>query len=160
MAVQNIAFVVFLLPVVLSLVFGTFVLADVLNQPDRELNIWQFDISEESMKDLFSEDIEIQNLLSTYSISEPIEIEIVVTDPDFDCGDLYITIYSIDGSQKEVISQNGFFGQCFIRDNLTLPTEDEFSEKIDSAGKYEMVVELNDKHQKKTITSVAQFLVE
>jgi len=154
--VQNVALLVFLLPVVLSILFGTLVLADVLNQPDRELNMWQFNGARSS---IYSDDIEIQDLLTKYSISQPIDIEIQVSDPDFDCGDLYITIFSLESSPKQVFSQNGFFSQCFVRDNLTLPTEDVFSEKIDTKGKYEIVVELIDKHHKKTITTSSEFIV-
>ena len=32
---------VFVIPVVFSFVFGSAVLADVLKEPDRELNMWQ-----------------------------------------------------------------------------------------------------------------------
>ena len=42
MAVQKIALIVFLFPVVISIAFGASVLSDVLGQPDRHLNMWQF----------------------------------------------------------------------------------------------------------------------
>lgn len=158
MAVRPVVFVVFLLPVVLSVVFGAFVLADVLKQSDRELDMWQFKISGGPVQ--YSSDIKIQNLLPSYSVSQPIEIEILVTDSHFDCGDLYVTVYDVGTSPKQVIMQNGFFSQCFAKDNLTLPTEDVFSEKIDTTGRYEIVVELFDKDYKKTIVSAAEFIVK
>ncbi|MFQ6025562.1 MAG: hypothetical protein ACE5JT_03505 [Nitrosopumilaceae archaeon] len=157
MAVRAVVFIVFLLPVVLSVVFGAFVLADVLKQSDRELNMWQFKISGGPIQ--YSSDIKIQNLVPTYSVSQPIEIEILVTDSHFDCGDLYVTVYDIGKSPKQVVMQSGFFGQCFAHDNVTLPTEDFFSEKIDTPGRYEIVVELFDTGYKKSIASAAEFIV-
>ena len=44
-AVRTVALVVFLMPVVISLFFGTMVMAEVLKEPDRELNMWRFDFS-------------------------------------------------------------------------------------------------------------------
>ena len=33
-------FVVFVLPVIFSIIFGSAVMADILQKPDRELNMW------------------------------------------------------------------------------------------------------------------------
>jgi hypothetical protein len=42
MAARKIAYVVFVLPVVISVILGGFVLSNVLAQPDRQLDMWQF----------------------------------------------------------------------------------------------------------------------
>ncbi len=159
MAVQNTALLVFLFPVVISMAFGAFVLSGVLTQPDRELNLWPFESTTTSTQ-TGNEDITIQGLSKQYSVSAPIEIKVVVSNSDFDCGDLYITIYDAKTSPKQVVAQNGFFSQCFSTNNLVLPIDDTFSEKIDKAGEYEMVVEMNDKDYKKTITTTTKFRVQ
>jgi len=159
MAVQNTALLVFLFPVVMGTALGAFVLSGVLTQPNRELNMWPFE-------SIFiptqpgAEDLKIQGLLSQYSISASIEIKVVINNADFDCGDLYITIYDTQSSPKQVVSQNGFFSQCFATNNLALPIGDTFSEKIDKVGEYEMVVEMNDSDYKKTITTTAKFRIQ
>ena len=160
MAVQNVAFVVFLFPVVASMGFGMFVLADVLQEPNRELKMWPFGDLLRPPTQTGDAEIKIQELLKTYSVSMPIEVKIVVSNPDFDCGDLYITIYDAKASPKQVITQNGFFSQCFSDGNLSLPTDDAFSEKIDKAGEYEIVAEMNDKSYQKTISATAKFKVQ
>jgi len=160
MAVQNVAFVVFLFPVVASMGFGVFVLADVLQEPNRELNMWPFGDLLRPPTQIGDAEIKIQELLKTYSVSMPIEIKILVSNLDFDCGDLYITIYDAQTSQKQVVVQNGFFSQCFSDGNLSLPIDDTFSEKIDKAGEYEIIAEMNDKNYQKTISATAKFKVQ
>ena len=160
MAVQNVALVVFLFPVAISIGFGAFVLADVLKEPNRELNMWPFGNLIKPPIQVGSEDIKIQDLVKVYSISMPVEVKISVSNPDFDCGDLYITIYDAKTSPKQVVAQNGFFSQCFLKDKLSLPISDTFSEKIDKAGEYEIVAEMNDKNYQKTISTTAKFKVQ
>ncbi len=158
MAGKSTAFVVFILPVILSLAFGSYVMADVLQEPGRHLDMWNFErhdgVVEES-----SEFIEIIGLDEEYAVSTPIELEVSVTDDSFDCGDLYITIFDVSGADREVITQSGYFTQCFGAEDLFLPIDDEFSETIDTPGKYEIVVELNDAEQQKTITAKRLFTV-
>ena len=158
MAVQNTALLVFLFPVVTGMAFGTFVLSGVLTQPDRELNMWPFE-SSLTQTQTGNEDLKIQGLLKQYSVPAPIAIKVVVNNSDFDCGDMYITIYDAKTSPKQVVAQNGFFSQCFSTNKLALPIDDTFSEKIDKAGEYEMVIEMNDEDYKKTITTTAKFIV-
>lgn len=159
MAVQNTALLVFLFPVVIGMAFGAFVLSGVLTQPGRELNMWPFE-STVVPTQAENEDLKIQGLLKQYSVSAPIEIKAVVNNSDFDCGDLYVTIYDIKTSPKQVVTQNGFFSQCFSTNNLALPIDDTFSEKIDKVGEYEMVIEMNDKNYKKAISATAKFRVQ
>jgi hypothetical protein len=151
------AYLVFLFPVIVSLALGSFVMAEVLNEPERELNMWPFKFSETNK--IQSDSIKIISLQKEYSPSSPIEIQVSVTDSTFDCGDLYITIYDLGSSPKQVITQSGYFGQCFQKDNLMLPVDDKFSEKISDSGQYEIVAEINDKHYKKTITTSEKFTV-
>jgi hypothetical protein len=159
MAVQNTALLVFLFPVVIGMAFGTFVLAGVLTQYDREINMWPFE-SPTAPTHTEKGEIEIQGLLKQYTVSAPIEIKVLVSNSNFNCGDLYITIYDTKTSPKQVVAQNGFFSQCFSTNNLALPIDDTFSEKIDKAGEYEMVIEMNDKDYKNTITATAKFRVQ
>ena len=102
----------------------------------------------------------IIGLQKEYSNSKPIEISVSVSDPIFDCGDLYITIFDVSKIPKEVVTQSGFFDQCYEKNNLTMPTDDEFSELIDSPGQYEIVSEINDKTYKKSLTVSERFIVK
>ena len=150
-------FVVFLLPAIISIFFGAVVLAEVLKDPDRELNMWQFGTGGVVIQ---SDVLKITGLKKQYSVSESVTIEVSMKDPFFDCGDLYITIYDLSKTPQEVITQSGFFDQCFVRNNSFMPMDDEFSEQIDAPGEYELLVHMNDKHYKKTVRLSEKFLVK
>ena len=137
-------FVVFLLPVIFSVIFGSAVMADILDKPDRELNMWP--MSHSDGVSTHKSSIEIIGLSKQYTTSEPVEIQIKINDLSFDCGDLYVTIYSADKSQ--VVTQGGFFEQCFVKNNQLLPVGDEFSKAIDTPGKYQVVVDMVSKELK------------
>lgn len=155
MASRGILYAVFLLPVLFSAIFGTAVMADILQKPDRDLNMWQFG---ESDSDLHrDESIEIIGIEKQYSMSQPINLTIKISDPAFDCGDLYITIYSNDGL---AITQRGFFNQCFEQDSSTLPLNEIFSEVIDIPGTYKAVIELTDKDQQNSLVTSEMFTVK
>jgi len=156
--VRGIVYVVFLLPVVASIVFGSLVMAEVLKEPNRELKFWEFEPPGVSIAS--SNMIKISGIQKQYSTTSPIEIKISVEDPIFDCGDLYITIFDIGSSSNQIVSQRGFFEQCFNQNNSILPINDDFSEIIDTPGNYQIVIEMNDKQQKKTIYSSAKFSVK
>ncbi len=130
--------VVFVLPVIFSLIFGSAVMDDILQKPDRELNMWPISSSEGFSNNY--NPIEIIGLSKQYSTSESIEIQVKIDDSSFDCGDLYVTIYST--GKKDVITQSGFFEQCFEEESTVLPVGDEFSKVIDTAGSYEIVAEM------------------
>ncbi len=123
---------IFILPVLFSIVFGSAVMADILQKPDRTLNMWP--VSSETTS---HEALEIIGLSEHYSVSELITAQFVVSDPSFDCADLYVTIYSENVS----VSQNGFFKQCFGDEGI-IPVDDTFSETIDTPGSYELVAQL------------------
>ena len=130
-------FVVFILPVLFSIAFGSAVMSDILQKPDRELNMWP--MSSSGGHSLNNSSIEIQGLNKQYSSSEPVEIRVSVTDSSFDCGDLYITIYS---SNSDVVTQGGFFEQCFEQRNETLPIGEDFSKIVKNPGSYEIIAEM------------------
>ena len=131
-------FVVFVLPVIFSIAFGSAVMGDILQEPDRELNmIPSMSFSGGSHTDSNS-DIEIIGLSKSYSTSEPVEVSVQVSDSHFDCGDLYVTIYS----GKDVVTQGGFFEQCFDKRNELIPIGEKFSKVIDTAGTYKIVAEM------------------
>jgi hypothetical protein len=148
-------YVVFVLPVVFSVIFGSVVMVDILQDPGRELNLLQVGLIEERLQ---SEPLEIIGLEKEYSISEPVQIQVIVDDQIFSCGDLYITIYT---SEKEnAVTQSGYFIQCFDDNNPFLPIKDRFSEVIDTPGQYELVVDMLDRNQKNSITTSEKFTVK
>ena len=128
--------IVFVLPVIFSIIFGSAVMADTLQKPDRELNMWPMTFSGNSSHD---SDIEIIGLENQYSVSEPVQIQVKINDSSFSCGDLYITIYASGSS--DVVTQAGFFNQCLKNGNL-LPNNDNFSKIIDSPGSYKIVADV------------------
>ena len=129
--------VVFVLPVIFSIIFGSAVMADILQKPDRELNMWPMSFSEGSSS--HDSSMTIIGLSSQYLISEPIEVQIKVNDSSFSCGDLYITIYTL--GKSDTVTQSGFFNQCVKNGNL-FPINDKFSEVIVIPGYYELVADL------------------
>lgn len=141
-------FVVFVLPVIFSIVFGSVVLTDILQKPDRELNMWPMSSSEGSSS--HTSPIEIIGLSKQYSTSQPIEIQVKIDDLSFNCGDLYVTIYS--SRTSDVIVQGGFLEQCFEKGTQIIPIGDEFSEIIDNSGSYEIVAEMVSKELKNIST--------
>jgi hypothetical protein len=147
----RLAYVVFILPIVLSIAFGSAVMADVLQSSDRELDMWRVGSAKNDKS------IQIIGLEKQYLASTPIEIQVNVDDPFFDCGDLYVTIYS---GKNTVITQSGFFKQCFDENNVLLPMDNEFSEIIDTPGQYELVVKMNDQNQKSSITASGKFTIK
>ena len=153
--VRGVTYAVYVLPIVFSIIFGSIVMADILQEPGRELNLMRFGSMSENSN---NENIEIFGLKTQYSISEPIEIQISVNDPSFSCGDLYITIYP--SGKEKAITQSGYFKQCFDDNNSFLPIDDDFSEKIGTPGKYEIVVDILDKNQKNSITTREKFTVK
>lgn len=157
MTVQKIALLVFVFPVVISIVFGASVLSNVLGQPDRHLNLWQF-VPPQAIQ-TGDNGIKIQNLLNSYSTFTPVNITVLVNNTAFDCGDLYITIYDLDTSPNQVTAQNAYFSQCFAQNNLALPIDDTFSQTIGKSGNYEIVAEMKDKNNQNTIKSTADFKI-
>ena len=131
-------FIVFILPIIFSILVGSVVMVDTLQKPDRELNMWPMSNSESSNS--HGSSIEIIGLSSQYSISEPVEIEVKISDSSFNCGDLYITIYT--SAKNDLVTQSGFFEQCFENGSNILPLNDTFSNVISTPGSYQLVVNM------------------
>ena len=129
--------IVFVLPVIFSIIFGSAVMVDILQKPDRELNMWPMSFSEGSSS--HDSSMTIIGLSSQYLISEPIEVQIKVNDSSFSCGDLYITIYTL--GKSDTVTQSGFFNQC-VKNGHLFPINDKFSEIITIPGSYELVANL------------------
>ncbi|KRO29229.1 MAG: hypothetical protein ABR53_02800 [Nitrosopumilus sp. BACL13 MAG-121220-bin23] len=140
-------FVVFILPIIFSVIVGSIVMADILQKPDRELNMWPMSNSETS----HSSSIQIIGLSSQYSVSESIEINVKISDSSFNCGDLYITIYNSEKSN--VITQGAFFEQCFNSESNLIPIDDKFSKVINTPGSYDLVVDMVSKDLSNISTS-------
>ena len=140
-------FVVFILPVIFSIIVGSVVMADTLQKPDRELKIWPVHHSEAS----HGSSIQIIGLTSQYLLSESVEIKVKVSDSSFNCGDLYITIYNFEKSN--VITQGAFFEQCFSSESNLLPINDKFSKVINTPGSYDLVVDMISKDLSNISTS-------
>ena len=128
--------IVFVLPVIFSIVFGSAVMADTLQKPDRELNMWTMTFSGESSH---GSDLEIIGLSNQYTISEPVQIQVRINDSSLSCGDLYITIYA--SGSTDVVTQGGYFNQC-VKDGKLFPNNDTFSKIIDTPGSYKIVADI------------------
>ncbi len=129
--------IVFVLPVIFSIIFGSAVMVDILQKSDRELNMWPMSFSEGSSS--HDSSLKIIGLSNQYLVTEPIEVQVKVTDSSFNCGDLYITIYY--SGTNDIITQGGFFNQCLTNGDL-FPINDKFSKIISVPGSYELVVDL------------------
>ena len=142
-------FVVFILPIIFSVIVGSAVMADILQKPDRELNMWPMSDSEIHVSDDSS--IQLIGLSSEYSLSESIEIKVKITDSSFNCGDLYVTIYN--SKNNNVVTQGAFFEQCFKNGSDILPINDKFSKLISTPGSYQLVVDMISKDLSNISTS-------
>ena len=119
-------------------------MAEALNDPERELDMWQFDPTTSSTKQ-GTHELDIIGLEKAYSVSEPIQFKIKINDSDFECGDLYITIYEMSNEgDDQVVTQNGYLKQCFLKYQQNLPLGEEYSEIITNSGMYKIVIEVFD----------------
>jgi hypothetical protein len=159
LAVKKIAYLVFVFPVIVSLILGGAVLSNVLGQPDRQLNMWQFK-SETQTGQQGDKEIRLLNLGSSYPVSTPLSFSVMVNNTAFDCGDLYMTIYDPNTSPKQVIVQHAYFSQCFAQGNSSMPIQDTFAPVIDKAGLYQIVAEMKDKTNQNSINVKADFKVQ
>tara|TARA_Y100000996_G_C22114796_1_gene475528 strand:+ start:41 stop:511 length:471 start_codon:yes stop_codon:yes gene_type:complete len=138
------AFVIYVLPIVLSVSLGTAVMAETLSNSDRELNFLQFDGDGHSSTS--NDGISLIGLNTEIVQNSNLEFSIIFSDSDFNCGDLYITIYDVT-SEKQVLTQSGYLKQCFIQNNNMLPVGDTYSELISDSGTYEIHIEIfNEKY--------------
>jgi len=144
------AFTVYILPIVLSVSLGTAVMAETLSDSDRELNFLQF--GGEGYSSSSNNEINFVNFKSEITQNSNLEFSINFSDADFNCGDLYITIYDITTSEKQVLTQSGYLKQCFIQNNNKLPVGENYSELLSESGTYEIYIEIFDEKYSKNIS--------
>ena len=125
-------------------------MAETLSDTDRDLNFLQF--GDDGYVTSSTDGIKIVGLNNEITQNTNLEFSINLTNSDFNCGDLYITIYDISTSEKQVLTQSGFLKQCFIQNNDMLPTGDNYSELISKSGTYEIYVEIFDEKYSKNIS--------
>ena len=145
-------FIVYILPIILSVSLGTIVMAEALNDSERELNMWQFDGNVAPTE----QELSLIGLEKSYSVSELIEFSIKVNDDSFNCGDLYITIYKTNPA-NQVVTQSGYLKQCFTINQQNLPIDENYSVVITESGTYRTVIELSD--EKHTLSHTETLIV-
>lgn len=150
--VTKMVFIVFVLPVILSVMLASAVMADVLSKPGRQLDMVPILTLDGSQLHGAGPQIQIVGLSNQYSMSEPVEIRImanagIASSSDSAasvCADLYITIYR--SGTSDVVVQDGFFDQCLEvggSSRTMLPTGGLiFAEVVESPGSYDVVAEL------------------
>ncbi len=146
MALRGTAIAAFVIPIVFSFAYGGAVLSMGMSGQTGE-----------SWTPQNSDSLSITGLNDIYVVSENISAQVLASDPAYECGDLYMTIYDIS-SERKAISQNAFFDQCYGASG-TLPLNEEFSERIDKPGKYLLVAQLFDSDGNKFLTAEKQITV-
>lgn len=151
-------FVVFILPIILSVTLATAVMADVLDKPGRSLQMWPPPQSGgHGSHDNLPVDtgIDITGLPESHPVGEQLSLRIIVSDVSFDCGDLYVTLLNED---ETVLTQGAFFTQCFAESGIDLPAGDNFAVSIDTPGHYTIVAEM--RSEQGVISTLGEFVVE
>ena len=130
-------------------------MAETLSDSERELNFLQF--GGEEYISSSKTDIQLIGFSSEIIQNSNLEFSITFSNSDFNCGDLYITIYDVSTSEKQVLTQSGYLKQCFIQNNNILPVGESYSELISKPGLYEIYVEIFDEKYSKNM-SITQTL--
>ena len=130
-------------------------MAETLSDSERELNFLQF--GGEGYISSSKTDIQLIGFSSEIIQNSNLEFSITFSNSDFNCGDLYITIYDVSTSEKQVLTQSGYLKQCFIQNNNVLPVGENYSELISKPGLYEIYVEIFDEKYSKNM-SITQTL--
>ena len=115
-------------------------MAETLSSPDRELNFLQF--GGEGHSSSSKSGINLVGFNNEITQDSNLEFSIEFSNPAFNCGDLYITVYDISTSEKQVLTQSGYLKQCFMQNNNVLPVDDNYSELITKSGTYEIYIEI------------------
>ncbi len=124
-------------------------MAETLSSSDRELNFLQF--GDGSYSSSSKGEINLVGFNTEITQNSNLEFRINFSNSDFNCGDLYITIYDVT-SEKQVLTQSGYLKQCFIQNNNTLPVDELYSESISNSGTYEIHIEIFDQKYSKSIS--------
>ena len=155
--VKSSFFVIYLLPIVLSVSLGTAVMAETLNSSDRELNFLQF--GGDGYTTSSKSEINLVGFNNQITENSNLEFSIQFLNSDFNCGDLYITIYDVSTSEKQVLTQSGYLKQCFIQNNNKLPVGENYSELLSKSGTYEIYIEIFNQDYSKNISMTKTLLV-
>ena len=147
-------FFVYVLPIILSVGLGTIVMIEALDDSERTLDMWQI-----GDKGPGTNTFQLVGLEAKYSVSDSIEFQVKILNSTFDCGDLYITLYKLSDSEKQVVTQSGFLNQCYGSTGSYLPTGENYSEILNESGNYEILVEIYDKSYKQNISHTESLLV-
>lgn len=138
--------VILVIPIIFSFVFGGTVLGLALQGPKTMEQQHQ------------SEAIKILELQDQYSVGQKVSVQIQANGAEFDCGNLYVTVYDVSGGQKKAVKQGAFFDQCYGESGV-LPINDKFSEKFD-AGQYLLEAQLFDKKGDKFVSASQNFSIQ
>ena len=132
-------------------------MAETLSSSDRELNFLQFGDKSHSSSSIHG--LSLIGLNSEIAQNSNLEFSINFSDSDFNCGDLYITIYDVT-SGKQVLTQSGYLKQCFVQNNDILPVDDTFSELITKPGTYEIHIEIFNEKYSESVSMVETLRVK
>lgn len=147
MALRGTAVAAFVIPIVFSFVFGGSVLSLALSNTPNSAIIPQ------------SGSMSITGIENDYTAPVNVIAQISVSDPAYDCGDLYLTVFDVSASPKKSVGQHAFFDQCYGTSG-TLPLNEEFAQKIEKPGQYSLVAQLFDKDGNKFLTSEKNLTVK
>jgi hypothetical protein len=143
MAARGIA--ILIIPIIFSFVFGGAVFAGSMS-------------ANKNPEQIQTGTIKILEMQSQYAMGQKLTAKVSATGSEYDCGNLYITVYDISQGQKKAVKQAAFFDQCFGSSGL-LPTSDKFSEQFD-AGQYILEAQLFDKKGDKFVSASQTFTVQ
>ncbi|TBR07433.1 MAG: hypothetical protein EPO62_08210 [Candidatus Nitrosotenuis sp.] len=147
MALRGTAVAAFVIPIVFSFVFGGSVLSLALSNAPG------------SIVPQSSGSISITGITDDYTAPVNVVAQISVSDPAYDCGDLYLTVFDVSVSPKKSIGQHAFFDQCYGTSG-TIPLNEEFAQKIEKPGQYLLVAQLFDKDGNKFLTAEKNLTVK
>lgn len=146
MALRGTAIASFVIPIVFSFIVGGSVLSLALsNTPGGVVPQ--------------SSGISITGTGDDYTAPVNVIAQISVSDPAYDCGDLYITVFDVSVSPKKSVGQHAFFDQCYGTGG-TIPLDEEFAQKIEKPGQYSLVAQLFDKDGNKFLTAEKNLTVK
>lgn len=119
---RGVAYVVFVLPAIFTVVFGSAVLASALDSLDRELNMWPTTSHDSTPS------VEILGLQEEYAQGDVIELQMYMGDTSFDCGDVNVIVYDSAG---DVVVEALFPSQCILADSQLLVLDSLFTDYLE-----------------------------
>lgn len=144
---RGVAYVVFVIPVVFTVVFSSAVLTSALDSLDRELNMWPAASHSQTSS------IIIMGLQEEYLKGGIVEFQLHIQDGALDCGDVTVLIYNLVGDA--VTEEFGQF-QC-VPDGPQHLILDGFSTSGVEPGSYTITTMVND-HGNQLISSAVFYI--